>query len=205
MKTLELFCGTKSFSNVAEQYGYETFTLDNSPLFNATLTIDILDFDIDMLNGYKPDIIWASPPCTKFSIAAVYRNWDYDGSSYIPKNADTKEALDIMLKTWDIILLLKPKYYYIENPRAMLRKTEIFPDPFNTVTYCQYGFTNMKPTDIWHNNPKWGDVAKSCKNGMKCHEAAPRGSRTGTQGIKNAKDRGKIPPKLIEDILNYSK
>ena len=63
----------------------------------------------------------------------------------------------------------------------------------------------MKPTDIWHNNPKWGDVAKSCKNGMKCHEAAPRGSRTGTQGIRNAKDRGMIPPKLIEEILNYSK
>ena len=97
MKTLELFCGTKSFSDIAGQYGYETYTLDNSPLFNPTLTIDILDFHVDMLGDYKPDIIWASPPCTKFSIAAVYRNWDYDGSSYIPKNSERQRFFLILL------------------------------------------------------------------------------------------------------------
>ena len=32
-----------------------------------------------------------------------------------------------------------------------------------------------------------------CHNGDTCHEAAPRGSKTGTQGIKGAIDRGVIP------------
>ena len=35
MKTLELFCGTKSFSKVAKEFGYETKTLDNEDQFNA--------------------------------------------------------------------------------------------------------------------------------------------------------------------------
>lgn len=73
--------------------------------------------------------------------------------------------------------------------------------PRYTVTYCQYGDTRMKPTDIWtnHPNPKF---KKPCKNGDKCHEAAPRGSRTGTQGLKDKKERAIIPKQLCEHIVN---
>ena len=58
--------------------------------------------------------------------------------------------------------------------------------PRYTVTYCQYGDKRMKPTDIWtnHPNPKFKPM---CKNGDPCHEKAPRGSRSGTQGIKGSK------------------
>ena len=69
MKTLELFCGTKSFSKVAKEFGYETKTPDNDNQFNADLTMDIMDFDVSMLGDYKPDVIWASPPCTMYSRA----------------------------------------------------------------------------------------------------------------------------------------
>ena len=37
---------------------------------------------------------------------------------------------------------------------------------------------------------------------MPCHVAAPRGSRTGTQGLKNPKERSMIPYQLGEEILN---
>ena len=70
----------------------------------------------------------------------------------------------------------------------------------HTVTYCQYGDTRMKPTDIW-TNATWWKPRSICKNGMPCHESAPRGSKTGTQGIDGAKDRGVIPPQLFEEIL----
>ena len=206
MKTLELFCGTKSFSKVAKDWGYETKTLDFEDQFDADFTMDIMDFDISMLDGYKPEIVWASPPCQKFSVAALGRNWNgrKDGP-FTPKNEETYHALEIVKKTVQIIKELKPKHFYIENPRAMLRKMNIIPYPHATVTYCQYGFKYMKPTDIWSNNYNWQLVAKKCKNGMPCHEPAPRGSKTGTQGIKNATLRGSIPPKLIEEILEYSK
>jgi len=148
MKTLELFCGTKSFSKVAHQRGYETKTLDNETQFDADFTIDIMDFDISMLDGYKPDIVWASPPCQKFSVAALGRNWHgTKNGPFTPKNKETYHALEIVKKTVQIIKELNPKYFYIENPRAMLRKMNIIPYPYATVTYCQYGFKYMKPTD----------------------------------------------------------
>lgn len=41
-----------------------------------------------------------------------------------------------------------------------------------------------------------------CKNGDPCHVSSPRGSRTGTQGLKGAKERSVIPQKLCEHIVD---
>lgn len=70
----------------------------------------------------------------------------------------------------------------------------------HTITYCQYGDTRMKPTDIW-TNADWFVPRPKCKNGDRCHDAAPRGTSQGTQKIKGAMNRGVIPPALFEDIL----
>lgn len=78
--------------------------------------------------------------------------------------------------------------------------------PRYTVTYCQYELDKpvserrMKPTDIWTNHPK-PEFKPPCKNGDKCHAAAPRGSRTGTQAQKNAKEKGIIPEALCKHIV----
>lgn len=93
MKTLELFCGTKSFSKVAHQWGYETKTLDNENQFDADFTMDIMDFDVSMLDGYKPEIIWASPPCQKFSVASFSAHWF---PNRVPKNENTIKAMDMV-------------------------------------------------------------------------------------------------------------
>ena len=72
--------------------------------------------------------------------------------------------------------------------------------PRYTVTYCQYGDTRMKPTDIWANrpNPKF---KPPCHNGDPCHTPASRGSKTGTQGLKGSIKRSIIPQKLCEHIV----
>ena len=72
--------------------------------------------------------------------------------------------------------------------------------PRYTVTYCQYGETRMKPTDIWTNHPA-PDFKPPCKNGDPCHEPAPRGARTGTQKLKNSVEKARIPPQLCEHIV----
>jgi hypothetical protein len=91
--------------------------------------------------------------------------------------------------------------YLIENPRGMLRKLPVVQGlPHRTVTYCQYGDTRMKPTDLWGNVTNW--IARPvCKNGQPCHEAAPRGSKTGTQGLKGARERSRVPYELGAEIL----
>ena len=59
----------------------------------------------------------------------------------------------------------------------------------------------MKPTDIWTNHPV-PNFAPPCKNGDNCHDAAPSGARTGTQGIKNKIDKARIPKALCEHIVD---
>jgi hypothetical protein len=94
--------------------------------------------------------------------------------------------------------------FFIENPRGMMRKMP-FMQEFNrhTIWYCQYGDDRAKPTDIWTNSKSW-IPRPMCHNGNKnCHhEAAPRGSKTGTQGKKGIYNRSKIPKQLCEEIIN---
>ena len=73
--------------------------------------------------------------------------------------------------------------------------------PRYTVTYCQYGDTRMKPTDIWTNHPD-PKFRPMCHNGDPCHIAAPRGAKTGTQGLKGSKERSVIPKALCEHIVD---
>ena len=78
MKVLELFAGSRSFSKVAEEMGMETFTTDYKAFDKIDLVIDIFDLENDLLmeklfeKGIdKVDCIWASPPCTYFSVASI--------------------------------------------------------------------------------------------------------------------------------------
>lgn len=197
MKILELFSGTESFSNVARERGHKCFTIDIDKKFNSDLCKDILNVSRDDI-PFKPDIIWASPPCEAFSVAAISKNWK-EGN---PISKKAINSLKLIQKTITIIECLIPMFYFIENPRGMLRKQpEVRSIPRKTVTYCQYGDSRMKPTDIFTNCYEWIDIAKSCKNGMSCHESAPRGSRTGTQGIKRVEDRSKVPRELCLEII----
>jgi hypothetical protein len=203
MNTLELFCGTKSFSKVMTKFGHETFTVDNDERFDPDDCMDIMD----MGEVCYMDIIWASPPCTCFSVASIGTHWQGGKKGYIPKTEDAKKSLELLDKTVSLIAQGKPKYWFIENPRGMMRKfiDAIFKkhgisDYHRTmITYCQYGDNRMKPTDIWTNLKGW--EGKRCKNKSSCHVSAPRGSKTGTQGLKTAKDRGVIPPLLFEEII----
>ena len=196
MKVLELFAGSCSFSNVAKEYGYETFTTDIKQFGQIDYVTDILQFDYKEL-PFKPDIIWASPPCTYFSVASIGKHWNAD---HTPKSKEAITGMAIVNKTKEIINTLQPKYFVIENPRGKLRKLDLL-DSFkrDTVTYCQYGDNRMKPTDLWH-NLNW-TPRPMCKNGMPCHEAAPRGSQTGTQGLKGNYERSKVPYELCKEIL----
>lgn len=173
-----------------------------------------LQQDIEFLNAqmipFVPDVIWASPDCTTYSLAAVSHHRD----GVLPRSeyaAKCDRANINMLRLIYLYLAINPNLiFYIENPRGMMRKMPFMQGiPRTTVTYCSYGDTRMKPTDVWSNNI-WSVFNENgwkprpmCHNGNKnCHhEAAPRGSRTGTQGLKGSYDRSKIPAQLCKEVL----
>ena len=219
MKVLELFAGSRSFSKVAEEYGFKTHSTDMEDFDEINQVCDIFDFDYEKV-GFIPDIIWASPPCTTFSIASCSTHWTKDKNAinefnqsykykeFIPKTEDAEWGLRIVRKMKEIIATydeLNPNLIFIvENPRGLLRKMpemEIYNLVRKTVWYCQYGDSRAKPTDIW-TNANW-IPRPVCKNGNpNCHhERAPRGSKTGTQGLQNAYERSKVPKELCKEII----
>jgi|TARA_R110000803_G_scaffold66126_3_gene127429 site-specific DNA-cytosine methylase len=210
MKVLELFAGSRSIGKAAESLGHEVFSCDINPYDGIDYVSDILDFDINKV-PFQPDVIWASPPCTFFSVASIGKHWNKDHS---PKSENAELGMRIVQKTLDIIDMCQPDYYFIENPRGKLRKLNLMKGmPRATVWYCTYGDTRAKPTDIWSNNLQslfnpsgWSPRAK-CHNGnTNCHhEPAPRGSKTGTQGMKGSYSRSKIPNALCLEILKSTK
>lgn len=210
MKVLELFAGTRSIGKAFEAAGHEVYSVDWDKQFkDIDLYADIGELsaqDIINLCGGKPDIIWASPDCTTYSIAGIrfHREKDWRNDTLIPISDYAKKCDQINAHLMELIEELQPKYYFIENPRGGFRKMDFVKDiPRYTITYCQYGDTRMKPTDIFtnHSDPQF---KPPCKNGAPCHQAAPRGSRTGTQGLKNKVERARIPEDFCKHIVRIS-
>ena len=205
MLVLELFAGTRSIGKAFERKGHKVYSVEWDKNFED---IDWYE-DIgkitaqDIIERFgKPDVIWASPDCTSYSVAAIshHRRQNPQTKSLDPVTDYAKFCDSVNQHVIELIKELEPTYYFIENPRGGMRKMSWMQElPRHTTTYCQWGDKRMKPTDIWtnHPNPKF----PCCKNGDPCHEAAPRGSQTGTQGIKGAKNRSRIPDALCNYIV----
>ena len=206
MNVLELFAGSRSIGKEAEKQGHNVFSIDINNFKDIDLVIDILDLKKDMI-PFKPDFIWASPPCTYFSVASIGVHWNED---HTPKSKDAVKGLEILNKTLSIFKWFPDAVFFMENPRGKMRKKVSGIDR-TTITYCSYGDKRrrMKPTDIWSNNiydmfnPNGWKPRPMCWNGnTKCnHEPAPRGSKTGTQGLKDNYERSIIPEKLCKEII----
>lgn len=203
MKILDLFSGLGGGSAAFIAEGCEVVTLDLESRFNCDITADILTVTVEQLEQYGPfDFIWASPPCEAFSVAAIGHHWGGGKGAYQPKTEHAKISQHIVSHTINLMAALAPTYgWMMENPRGVLRKLPAVSGlPRETVTYCQYGDSRMKPTDLWGKFPEGWKPRSMCKNGAPCHEAAPRGARTGTQGIKGAAERAIVPIELGRDI-----
>ena len=209
MKVLELFAGTRSIGKAFEARGHEVFSVEWDNQFED---IDYYEdigklTALDVINLFGiPDVIWASPDCTSYSVAGIHhhRRKEVDGNltpiSDYAKFCD-KVNENVIQIIHDLQQFNPNLIYFIENPRGGMRKMNFMKGlPRYTVTYCQYGEARMKPTDIWTNHPD-PKFKPPCKNGDPCHVPAPRGSATGTQGIRGHVDRSRIPKKLCEHVV----
>lgn len=205
MKVLELFAGTRSIGKAFERRGHQVYSIEwNKDFEDINWYTDIGQIKADdIIERFgHPDVIWASPDCTTFSIAAISHHRRKTVRTLEPVSEYAKFCDKVDRNVLKLIQDLQPCLYFIENPRGGMRKMDFMRDlPRYTVTYCKYGDFRMKPTDIWTNHPD-PKFLPMCHNGDSCHVSAPRGSRTGTQGLKTSKDRSVIPSKLCEHIVD---
>ena len=201
MKFLELFSGNKSISKVfiKEFEGLEVLSLDIEQKLNPDVCIDILKWDYKIYPEGHFDIIWASPDCRSWSVAGYGRHRQLPDLN--PKTHTAVLGELLIHKTLEIINYFKPKIWFIENPRGLLRH---FP-PMKTLPFCHlvyygnYDYPMEKATNIWCNKFLWDDEKRPILD----IERDAQGNNKYFQ--TNKKSRSLIPSKLVEKIANKIK
>jgi site-specific DNA-cytosine methylase len=215
MKILELFSGQGAISAAFKEQGYEAFRVDWSEKVEAELHADVawlgLDDIIKLCNGL-PDVIWASPQCTTYSIATHRHRTLKDG--LYPKTETARQDDKVNEALWvliDQLIQAGSKYYFVENPRGRMRHMYFVKDrPRYTVTYCSYGrrgnakgyedLYQKKPTDIWTNHP-YPQFAALCGRSREGHVHGD----WQYSAKRDYLNRGEIPKDLIQHIIEICK
>jgi len=204
---LDLFCGLGGFSAAFEESDrWSVTTVDIESRFDPDIEADVFDLrpsEFEMAF----DVVLASPPCQYFStIRNVTKGGDpaWDGNT--PAIDEASDALALVYHTEGLIRGLAPSYWFVENPRGMLRKRWREPDA--TVWYCQYGAETAKPTDLWGDHPPM--TYRRCWFGNNaCGHARTKsykehgGGSDNRQGLLTENDsaeRAKVPYDLSESI-----
>jgi len=124
-KMLDLFSGLGGASEAfIQDPKWEVQRIENNILLkevpHTTIksVFELRDELVQMENeGFEPsekiDLIWASPPCTEFSLA-----FSAPQSIALRENVPYKPSLDALSATIEIIKILNPKYWVIENVRG---------------------------------------------------------------------------------------
>lgn len=201
---VDLCRGLGGFSRAFEEKpDWKVISVDIDPKFKPTLCIDVTkidwtEFKQTYCEGRSPDVLLASPPCERFSIAC--RTWPKMG---------IKKAMECVGACFEAVGVLKPKYWMIENPMGRLRW--FLGKPGITIRQCDYGAPYQKKTDLWGNIPLpmvkgtkeaqfW--VFKEGHFNAKQAKPTPNFFIHGTSGTGNGKaKRAEIPLGLSQAIL----
>lgn len=204
MKILELFSGNGDISDAFKSRGHEIYRVDWSDKVEAELHADVskltVDDIINLCDGV-PDIIWASPDCTTYSIATHRHRTVKEGlhpKTEYAAQCDTTNTL--MWELIDNLVECGTKYYYVENPRGRMRHMPFVEGRKRFgITYCSYGRPSMKPTDIWTNHPE-PKFLPMCSTKNPPH----RHIDWGTEVKRDYLSRGEMPVELCRHIAKIS-
>ena len=214
---LVLYCGTGSVeATMASIFpNAQIISLDIDPRSSASIVCDVREWVAhpEGMRQYDPGFfhaIWASPPCTQYSMAKA-APFSQD-NPHSPRDYHTADSM--VLAALEAIRYLQPHFWYIENPRGGLWRR-----PFMTLwneyrlltSYCKYGTPYRKHTDIWTNaSTSHGkplvlppcSLEHPCDN-YGCHsETAQAGpSSNGRPGQGDTRKVYPIPRKLLQALL----
>jgi len=101
---VDLFTGLGGASAAMQTRGWRVITLDVETSFGPSIVADVRALP---LRAFRPDLLWASPPCNEFSDAA-------------PRPADHAPSLDLVVATLEAVRQLRPRFWILENVRGAL-------------------------------------------------------------------------------------
>ena len=146
MLMLDLCCGLGGASRAMQERGWDVIRVDINPEFSPDIVADITTFHYI---GPKPDLVWASPPCTEFSKWSMPASWKCNAGG--KKEPD----LTLMLAAKRIIEEINPRWWVVENVKgAVPFLTEHF-GPVQKVSGSRFLWGEFPPVDCDPGYGKW--------------------------------------------------
>ena len=197
---IELFAGSAHMAGAFKNNGWETFTVDIQQNKSNTIDLvcDVSELCLDDLPTPNPDekfVVWAGLPCTYFSIANTAGKKHFKAGGE-PLSIEALRACELAAHTLDIITMLEPDFWFLENPRGHLHQQDFMKSfPMELIYYCQYGASYQKPTMLWGQMP----ASFYPRNRCNCNSHS---QVIGIDETMSKADRNLYPQELIKDIVN---
>lgn len=184
---LDLCSGLGGFSQAFREHeDWEVITVDINKKFKPSMVLDLIDA-VEYPDRHadfwqlKPDVILASPPCERFSLANS--TWPKEG---------IYTAFRVLGAVIEIISIMKPKGWIIENPKGRMRW--FLQKSTATVSLRQFGYKTVKLTDFW-SNLDFG-ILKNINT-----RKNPNGLRFDTDIMRKSSERAMMPYGLSKKVL----
>jgi len=168
-------------------------SIDNDPNSNATVKGDFSSNHIQsFLSNKSFDYIHASPVCSTYSHLSGGKHRGKDNYNKTPQ---AHEADSMLIQLYFFLeKALKTNAsatVTIENPKAWMRRGNTMVKLFEgelgfkrfEINYCQFGRGEKKPTNIWTNDHKLGNILETV--GGKCNCRSPHEESVRGGGAKN--------------------
>jgi len=172
-KMLDLCSGLGGASESMLNHGWEVKRIENNLLLQQVPNTEIMcvkslhyELKQKLLQGQEITeeitLVWASPPCTDFSLGyhAPRSVALRAGEEYYPK-----EAIELVITIKEIIDMIQPRYWIVENVRGAIKYLEpILGKPTmkidSIVLWGQFpsfamepGYKHVKDDSLWSDNP----------------------------------------------------
>lgn len=214
---VELFSGTGSVGAEARKRGWDVLSVDADRKTGADVVADVLHWDYKSVP--VPDLVWASPPCQTYSVAAAWVK-HREPKTGNPLSPAAREADHLLRKLLSILRYWQRRNpemkFILENPRGFMRtRAELRGLHRSTTSYNQYGWPIQKPTDFWSNfelrlkpvrsNRSLGKspLTVGTDNGAILKRLSRKSSRSSkSSSAALTRSLYQIPPKLVSTILD---
>ena len=139
-RLLDLFSGTGSVGSVYRAHGWQVVSLDIDPQWDATIQMDIRQWNFKQYPRDFFSAIFVAPTCTEYSTSMTAR----------PR--ELAEANSLVRAALEIVRWFEVDRWILENPRYGLLRLQpcLQGVPFVDCDFCQFAtYGYRKPTRFW--------------------------------------------------------